>query len=208
MAALAAAALLTLTACGGGDAAKPQVASIPTHNASAPATGGTSGTDAGGESATNAGGRNADADRANRPQMRLDDTPARRKALINAWNECLARHGARWSKATLENWSKTGPKGPLRSVEDPVPQSAKNACTGRLPLGPPELDPSRNPKYRDDMLAQLRCMKKRGMHVRLVADTSVHANGLSWNYDGSEKTVGDGDEQIAKACELEAFKGK
>jgi hypothetical protein len=177
------AALLALAACGGGnDAANPQVASLPTTSASGaavppPAT-----------SSVAVG----------RPQERLDDTPERHEALIDAWDACLAAHGA--------TYGGTGVAGG-RSLKEPIPTAAKNACTDKLPIGPPELDPSQNLHYRDDMVAEISCLRAHGDKVHLTSDTSVYPNGLGWTYDDNATTPAN-EGQIEDACQLAAFGDK
>lgn len=202
-----------LSGCGGGGGGKesPGVASLPgagTASASASAAGdpsaanvpaGTPTTDATGSATGSATGDSA------RPQERLDDTPAEREALIHAWDVCLVAHGAHWTT------TRSGVAGAPKQVADPVPPAAHAACEDKLPLTPPELDPNLNPRYRDDMLAEVACLRSHGVMVHLTQDTSVDPNGLGWTFDSSTTKVPDDEGQIENACQLAAFgngKGK
>lgn len=206
-AALCLLALTALSGCGGGGGggAAPDVASLPSSSApvaSSP-TGSGSGSAAGsGAGATPTG---TAAGRSGRPQERLDDTPAEREALIHAWDECLAAHGARWTTG------RAGVAGAPKQIADPVPVAASAACEDKLPLGPPELDPNLNPRYRDDMLAEISCLRAHGVMVHLTADTSVDPNGLGWTYDSGTTKVPDDEGRIEDQCQQAAFgsgKGK
>lgn len=174
-----AAVVAALVACGGGnDAANPQVASLPTTSS--------------------AGVTVAPPATAGRPQERLDDTPERHEALIAAWDACLVARGATYGGAGVAGG---------KSLKEPIPTAAKNACTDKLPIGPPELDPSQNLHYRDDMVAEINCLRAHGDRVHLTSDTSVYPNGLGWTYDDNA-TVPANEGQIEDACQLAAFGGK
>jgi len=193
------ACLLVLTACGGsgGDEAsgRKEVASLPSSGA--PSSSAT---------ASKGGGSKQTDASSSRPQMRLDMTDEERQALIDAWDACLVKNGARYAKAGEQ----AGVAGDTKIVAEPVPQSAKSACMNELPLMPPELDPARNPNYRDDWVANVKCLRDHGMKVHLTEDNSTGDNALSWTYDDS---AGAGvpetqEAQIVRACELAAFGGK
>ncbi|MCX4906915.1 hypothetical protein [Streptomyces sp. NBC_00878] len=195
--------LLVLTACGGsgGDetaSGTKEVASLPSSgapSASASASKGGGGSD---EAETSSG----------RPQMRLDMTDQERQVLIYAWNACLVKHGAHYTKPV----EREGPKKPgwRPGVADPIPQSAAKACRNKLPLGAPELDPERNPHYRDDWVANVKCLRDHGMRVHLTEDNSAGRNGLTWTYDDDSGSGVPDDQQpkIVRDCELAAFGGK
>ena len=199
--AAAAACLLVLTACGGsggGEASgKKEVASLP--SSVAPSTSTSKG--GGGSKQTEAS--------STRPQMRLDMTDEERQALIDAWDACLVKHGARYAQPGEQAGPAGNTKAGLKpSVADPVPQSAKNACTNKLPLLPPELDPGRNPHYRDDWVANVKCLRDHGIKVHLVEDNSDGDNALAWTFDDNEGAVPADMTQIEHNCELAAFGGK
>lgn len=184
------AAVLALAACqGGDDSADPQVASLPTTNAVAGTTHGAGATTPDTSVVTG------------RPQERLDDSPQRRQAIIDAWDTCLAAHGAVYGGS--------GPAGASRkALQEPIPAAAKNACTDKLPIGPPELDPGLNPHYRDDMIAEVKCLRAHGEMVHLTSDTSVDPNGLSWTYDSATTQIPPNSGQLKDSCQLAAFGGK
>jgi hypothetical protein len=203
--------LLVLASCSGGSAG-PSVASMPdpttppreatasssalaaSHDAS-PTPGAGSGST--GTTGTTGGGTAAGA----RPQERLDDTPQEHQALIQAWDDCLVAHGAQTSTSR-----QAGVMGATTIVE-PIPDSAKAACTDKLPLLPPELDPAQNPHYRDDSVALVACLRGRGVMVHLTQDTSVYAGGLSWTYDDHAPPMPADEQQSERTCTLMAFGG-
>ncbi|WP_329134748.1 hypothetical protein OG552_19780 [Streptomyces sp. NBC_01476] len=197
----AALCLLTLTACGGGGAkATPGVASLPTTKA--PSAGRAAGTPTPTTtSTTTASTSGAGGDSTARPQERLDDTPEEREALIHAWDQCLVDHGAKWTT------SRAGVAGAPKQVADPVPPAASAACEDKLPQLPPELNPDLNPHYRDDTLAEIKCLRDHGVMVHLVADTSVDPHGLGWTFDSSTVKVPDNESEIEDQCQLAAFGG-
>jgi hypothetical protein len=208
---LALTAMSALSGCGGGGGggAAPDVASLPSSGApvpgSAPGSAPGSPTDSRSGSGSGATPTGTAAGRSGRPQERLDDTPAEREALIHAWDECLAAHGARWTTG------RAGVAGAPKQIADPVPVAASAACEDKLPLGPPELDPNLNPRYRDDMLAEISCLRAHGVMVHLTADTSVDPNGLGWTYDSGTTKVPDDEGQVEDQCQQAAFgngKGK
>ncbi|QAY68665.1 hypothetical protein [Xylanimonas protaetiae] len=140
------------------------------------------------------------------PQRRLDDSPEREAALWNAYHQCLLDHGAQRNTAREAAAAPAGAPGPeIISVLDPVPAEAEAACTHAFPLMPPELDPDRNPHYRDDFLAQVACMQDRGAPVHLTKD-SGDPTLPSWTYDDGAQVPADL-AQIEHDCELEAFGG-
>ncbi len=184
--------LLALAGCGGGGTAEPGVASLPSTAASSAAS------PAGSAPSTKAiATRTGSA----APQERLDDTPAEREALIHAWDECLVAHGARWTT------TRAAIAGAPKSVADPVPKKASAACEDKLPQEPPELNPALNTHYRDDTLAEIACLRKHGVLVHLVPDTSVDPGGLGWTYDSSMTEVPANEGEIEDTCQMEAFGG-
>jgi hypothetical protein len=181
--------LAALTACGSGShtSGRNQVASLP-------------------HSATPTAGKGRTAGAEGRPQMRLDDSPERRAALIGAWDACLIAHGAKRATGRTAPGPSGKPAYPVAA--EPVPAAAKDACEHKLPLEPPELNPSLNPHYRADSIANVKCLRAHGVKVHLVADTSVDADGLAWTYDSSTTKVPDDMAQIENTCQLAAFGGK
>jgi hypothetical protein len=147
-----------------------------------------------------------------RPQMRLDDTPERRDALIAAWADCLVKHGARYSTAADAAVAAPavgrGANGTQRTLHQPIPKAASAACQNKLPLGPPEQDPQLNPHYRDDWLANVKCLRDHGVKVHLTKDTSVDADGLTWTYDDDTGDLPANQTQIENDCTLKSFGGK
>lgn len=133
------------------------------------------------------------------PQMQLDDTDAEHMARIGQWQDCLVDNGAEYA---------TDPRSlgiAPRPVADPVPESARAACTDVLPRLPKETNPNLNPDYVADSEANVACLRENGVMVHLYNDTSVWPDGLSWTYDSSDVELPDNQSQIEKACELAAF---
>ena len=96
--------------------------------------------------AADGGAASASADPdAGRPQIRLDSTNEEVNRLYDAWLACLKDHGA------AEKYK--------RKPNDP----SVLACKGKEPLNPPELDPSKNPDYSDDVREMVQCMKGHGI---------------------------------------------
>jgi len=151
---------------------------------------------------------------AGRPQMRLDDSPEQRDAMIRAWDACLVKNGARYAPdrgrgAAAGAAASPGQTGTVvRTVVEPIPKAAKAACLDKLPLGPPEQDPNLNPHYRDDSLANVKCLRQHGIKVHLVNDTSVDSNGLGWTFDDNAGPLPANEGQIEDDCVLASFGGK
>jgi hypothetical protein len=186
MGAASVATLLTLAACGAsGNDSAPQVAALPS-NSRVPG----SGQSAPVPSTTASAGR---------PQERIDDTPQQDLALAYAFWDCLIAHGASSRPVPHGN-------GQLEPTSGTRQESA--ACANKLPLPPPELDPSKNPNYRNDMLAEISCMRSHGVLVHLTTDTSVFPDGLSWTFDDNSPPVGANEEQIEDSCQQTAFADK
>lgn len=136
-----------------------------------------------------------------RPQLRLDDRPERFGQLIGEWTTCLLANGATGGEGAGPGAA--GPDGSSAIVlDEPVPQTALDACAHKLPRQPPELDPALNPDYRDDFLAMVSCMKKGGMRIHVVEDHSTGQSLLNWTYDDSTSPS---DADLSRRCQLEAF---
>ncbi|MCD4536520.1 hypothetical protein LRP67_20710 [Nocardioides sp. cx-169] len=202
VAAVLAAALLS--GCGGSPSTD-QVANIPTDDIS------TSPTPGGGLPSDPSDPPGADGDPSGetdttdvtgRPVFRLDDTDARRTALINAWSQCLIDHGATQGTGR----SVPGPTGTVTSdlivVADPVPAKAKAACASKLPQLPPETEAETNPDFHAESLAYVGCMKAKGLWVQLL-----NSHNLDWTYAAGHP-VPDDEDKIEHGCLLEAFGGK
>jgi hypothetical protein len=206
---LAAAALAGCGASGG----TSQVASLPISAASQPAghTGSTDSTASNGATTpsgadTVPAGSGVSDDSgpiAGRPQFRLDDTDARRAALINAWSSCLIQHGA----PKVDNSARVGAaavagqggKPTMIEVGDPVPAAAKVACLHLLPVMPPEEEATTNPDFHAQSLAYVGCMRQKGLWVELLND-----HDLDWTFmDGH--SVPDDQATIEHDCLLQAF---
>jgi hypothetical protein len=130
---------------------------------------------------------------------RLDDTPQQIAALIDAWNQCLVAHGATYGIAP-------GVAGSQNLTN--IPASAYSACRYKEPVLPPQLNPSQNPHYRNDMIAEVACLRSHGMSVHLTTDTSVYPDGLSWTFDANAGLQPVNQGQIQDECQLKAFGGK
>jgi hypothetical protein len=194
---------LVLAGCSSGPGAtEPQVATLPSTPAS---TSTSSGSGTGSQASTSGPSATSSA----RPQMRLDDTEERRNELIQAYFACLVKHGARYSTKEHPGDSATavgtGPGAP--TVADPIPASATAACRNEVPLEPPELEPDQNPHYRDDSIANVKCLRAHGYKVHLTHDSSpgTGPNTLTWTYDEDAGELPDNATQIENTCQLTAF---
>jgi hypothetical protein len=201
---LLAPALTALAACGGTAAphvaALSQSASPSTVVTGAPADAASSGAVASDGVAADAG----DSDTATgRPQFRLDDTDARRTALVNAYSQCLIDHGATRLTGREESAPQIVPAGgdgvPFIRVGDPVPAAAKAACANRLPLMPPQVEAATNPRFHEQSLDYVACLRKHGEWVELLND-----HDLDWTY-AEGHPVPDDNATIEQDCLMEAF---
>ncbi len=140
------------------------------------------------------------------PQLRLDDPPDRHGELLTFWDRCLLDNGAR---PVGKDELFVGAEG--RDVStvpgEPIPDSAKVACAHLLPLQPVELDPARNPQYREDFLAWVGCLRENGIMVHAIDDASGPPGTLGWTYDESAPTLPDNQGEIEQTCLLQAFGG-
>ena len=85
---------------------------------------------------------NANSD-AGRPQLRLDSSDEDSKRLWTAYKVCLKDHGA----TDVDTGTGAGIAAPDGSAVGSSNKAAVNACAKKLPLGPPELDPAKNPNF-------------------------------------------------------------
>lgn len=138
-----------------------------------------------------------------RPQMRLDDTAARRDALTNAYNQCLLDHGAVSLADRTRARAVAVPGGadgtPLILAADPVPADAKAACADQLPLLPRETDASTNPRFHEQARDYVACLQEHGEWVRLLND-----HDLDWTYRAGH-SVPDDNGALEHDCLLAAF---
>jgi hypothetical protein len=129
-----------------------------------------------------------------RPQLRLDTSDAERDRLFTAYDDCLVAHGVKVNPV-----DQPGPAGPGRRLDQSgEPKSAYVACKDKLPLQPPELDEDRNPNYAAQWNDNVKCLRAHGLMVHVTKPGE-------WTWDSSDSVVPANEEQIEKACELEAF---
>ncbi|MET7997681.1 hypothetical protein ABZU76_43040 [Amycolatopsis sp. NPDC005232] len=188
---VAGAAFVLLSACSGSPAA-PQVATLDTGSASA------------GSPASSATTTDSDA---GRPQLRLDSSTEETQSYWDAYDSCLRTNG----HAVLDG-RHSGPVGdpnspPALDMNDDSPQSkkAEEACKAKLPLQPPELSPRTNPKFNDQFHDMVKCMTDKGAHVHVAPDTSVDADGLTWQIDDGSSDTYDNLDKLADQCQKQAF---
>lgn len=171
------AGLSGLAGCGGGGGADPAAPRVASVSRAAVA-----------ESST--------APAAHGPQARLDTTDAEKDAWARAYSQCLVDQG--WvltdrQKETLRikgvlEWSK-------------APAAAQTACVSKKPtFVPPEMDPAKNPNYRQQWHEDVECLKRKGMPIRETED--------GWTYTSSDAVIPANSEQLQRDCDLEAFGGK
>lgn len=198
LSALGLAALLVLTACGGGDSDKSatEVASLPTSAATpkdpaaapvVPAAPGGSGA----APATSAGGGASDGPVGGRPQRRLDTSEEEEKRMWAAYNACLTAKGVDTQQSGSEAGEIARNKRYAREFKE---------CEIKLPLLPPEMDPKSNPKYNDGMRDWVKCMTARGVKTKLVSG--------GWEYLEAPAMSQAQQLKIEQECKMEAFGGK
>ncbi|MFE3560351.1 hypothetical protein ACFXKW_36695 [Streptomyces sp. NPDC059193] len=175
--ALGTAALLLLTGCGTEPKAKEaDVASIGTPSPTAPI------------------GASAGASDTQRPQLRLDSSKEEVARLWNAWSACLEQKGFH----NFQDVIKDGWRVPVES--DPALPAARAQCESKAPLGPPELDRNRNPRYADDWREWIACMHRRDYKVIPLPDQD--------GYNVPDGPIPPNSLQIENECRMEAFGAK
>ncbi|MFI6640016.1 hypothetical protein [Streptomyces sp. NPDC050504] len=203
----AAALLLTLAACGGGDGdgggdgggtkaatdGRGDVASIEKpagKDAGKDAGKGTGKDGAPAPGRTRSDGTTSDE---GRPQLRLDTSDEESNRLWQRYMRCLKDNGVEMLEingglAIADQYGKE-------------PAAAYKKCEVKMPLQPPELDEDKNPRYREQWSAQVRCMQKRGMKIKEIPD--------GWTYTSSDGPGVPEAEQktIERECQKEAFGG-
>lgn len=136
-----------------------------------------------------------------RPQLRMDDSPDRVRALWNAYNQCLVDNGAQRNTGQAPGAAGPG-QNQVVVVVEPVPAAAKAACADKLPEQPPQLDPALNPRYHDDFVAWVACIRDRGVAIHM---TTAANGGLGWTFDNDHVQVPDDMSRIQDECQLQAF---
>jgi hypothetical protein len=127
-----------------------------------------------------------------RPQLRLDTGDAERNRLFTAYDDCLVAHGV---KINTKRSAVAGGRSLDQSGE---PKAAYVACAGKLPQQPPELDEDKNPNYAAQWNDNVKCLRAHGLMVHVTKPGE-------WTWDSADAVVPDNEEQIEKACELQAF---
>ncbi len=183
--------LVSLTGCGG-TSKTPRVARVPASVTSSAASEETTSSPA-----TGTGTPNGD----RRPVLRVDDSPERVASLWNAYNTCLLQNGARkpGSDEAVPAPGATEGGGPGVLVHQPVPQKAKAACLHVEPEGAPELEAATNPRFHEQSLAYVACLRDHGEYVRLLND-----HNIDWTYEEGHP-VPDNNGEIEDKCLVEAF---
>ncbi|WP_432824650.1 hypothetical protein [Dactylosporangium sp. CA-092794] len=140
---LALAALCTgaLAACAGPAEQQPQVPTLVTTSAGAPAPARPS-------TSAETG-----------VQLRLDMSMAERKQIQQAYLDCLKTNGV----ADLRRMMANGP-----TEQD---KAALAACEGKKPIEPPQLDPAKNPDYEEQHHKYQQCLDKAGINAETPEDT-------------------------------------
>ena len=167
--AVAGAAVLTvLTACGSSTSASPQVASLPSVGDSASA------------------GATTSASAATGVQERLDDSSARNGELLNAYFSCLHDHGAPSFSIGGHGWKVDPDKATAAELQ---------ACASKKPIPPPELDPTKNAHYAQDVQADAQCARDHGISFTIGPD------GWWVPTDPNQPNLG----TVERQCLLQAF---
>jgi hypothetical protein len=94
-----------------------------------------------------------------RPQLRLDMTDDEEAGLYDAWMQCLKDAGVPLERTASGHliWTTNEAK------EKANTPAVHEACDGKEPLIPAELDPDRNPYYEEDRMATIRCEIAQGI---------------------------------------------
>lgn len=128
-----------------------------------------------------------------RPQLRLDTSDEESNRLWQRYMRCLKDNGVEMLEIN----------GALAIADQygKEPAAAYKKCEVKMPLQPPELDEDKNPRYREQWSAQVRCMQKRGMKIKETPD--------GWTYTSSDGPGVPESEQktIERECQKEAFGG-
>lgn len=141
------AALAALTACGTSTSSDPQVASLPSGGASAPA------------------GTRTSAPAATGIQERLDDSAQRQSEILGAYEGCLHDRGASGIWIPQAHYWKVDFENPAQ-----VTAAELQACASKKPIPPPELDPTKNPHYAQDVQADAQCARDHGISITIGPD--------------------------------------
>jgi hypothetical protein len=187
----AALTLALLAACGGNSTAGgPQVASVPTTSTRSTVTSG---------STPDASSSASVVDR----QLRVGATQAEVDRAYAAYYAC-------WSAAGVPSTTAGGRDGgPLLTMKlhPKKYQSQIDSCADKEPLNPPEESAATNPKYWDDLRAELKCDTAKGLHLKITpgqeglwADPGTQAN--------FEKLRTPASVQIQRDCEVQAYTQK
>ncbi|WP_435599951.1 hypothetical protein [Streptomyces sp. C10-9-1] len=179
--ALGTAAFLLPTACSSGEG-KSEEAGVASISEPAP------------KATTSAGGSGASAGASldsQRPQLRLDSSKEEVARLYNAWASCLEQHGFH----NFQDVVKDGQRVPVH--DDPALPAARAQCESKVPLGPPELDRNRNPRFADDWREWIACMHRRNYKVIPLPDEE--------GYDVPDGPIPPDAIQIENECRTEAF---
>lgn len=176
---LAIAAAALLGACAAPSAQAPQVASLPS-------TAATSSVDTSPPPAPDTG----------RPQLRLDSSDADVQQAWQGYYACVKAHGHKM-------WRWNGVESPDQNDHSATAKAAEQACTGKMPQEPPELDQARNPHYLDQYHAYLTCLTSH--------DVAVHATdpfGSGWTFDDgvTQKLSETQRNKVDHDCQLASFK--
>lgn len=194
---------LLLGACGGGEGVRP-AGVAETHDGVASLDDGPSRTP---DPARSAPAKTSGTADEGRPQWRIDSTDEEINLLWDRYYACLKQNGVRFVPARdAAVPSAVGGESDREVVAEPdrrEPAAAYDACEGKMPMMPDELDEKKNPKYREQFAAQVKCMQNKGAEISLNPDFS------GWTYATShpklsEKQIDD----LDRTCMLEAFGGK
>ena len=167
------AAVAALSACSSTALPTPQVASINTGSAVATTT--------------------SAAPESNRPYVRLDATQDEINKLWHSLYACLADHGR---TMIPERGS------PDENSHTAADAAAEQACADKVPYGPDEMDPKKNPHYLDDYHVYLKCMNDKGLAVH-----AIDPFGTGWTYDDgvTQKLTEDQMLKVETDCHVQAF---
>jgi hypothetical protein len=138
-----------------------------------------------------------------RPQIRVDTSREEREELEQVWVRCLKDHGAPVnSKIDGKGKEVLAPR--QNSRNDPAYREANQACDAKLPVNPPEEDPSTNPNYDDDVREWVQCMRGRGLKITRAPKGSPS----DFNYEDPDQMLDAKWQKVMDECKIEAFSAK
>jgi hypothetical protein len=127
------------------------------------------------------------------PQARLDTTEAEKTAWLRAYSQCLVDNGLVLTAVEQQNMRVKG------FVDDrKAPAAARTTCASKKPeTVPPQMDPAKNPRYKQQWHDDVECLKRKGMPIEETDD--------GWTFTSSDAKVPANEQELERQCKIEAF---